>query len=136
MGIGFEAITGLLSPIFKIIDKAVPDATEANRLKSQIEQSMIDLQTKTQENAKEIALKEISGTKFQAYWRPTLAWMVVIMWPYNYVVRPISVQISGVDLPEVPESALATITTVFSSVYSLGRTFEKTGSKIELGRKK
>lgn len=137
MAIGIaEVVSGILGPIFKIVDKAVPDATEANRIKGEIEKTVLENQSKLMDTMREIAVAEISGTKYQSYWRPTLAWMVITMWPYNYIARPMVNMISGVDLPEIPETALATVTTVFSTVYGLGRSFEKTGSSISIMGKK
>lgn len=137
MAIGVsEVISGILGPIFKIVDKAVPDATEANRIKGEIEKAILENESKLLDTMKEIAVAEISGTKYQSYWRPTLAWMVIIIWPYNYIIRPMINLGIGFDLPDIPETALATVTTVFSTVYGLGRSFEKTGSQIKLGGKK
>lgn len=126
----------ILGPILKIIDKAVPDATEKNRLQSEITKTLIEKQSELNATMREIAIKEIGGTKFQSYWRPTLAWIVVIMWPYNYIIRPLVVQATGALLPEIPSEAMVTITGLWTSVYGLSRTMEKTGSSIQVGTQK
>jgi len=131
-----EFLNVLLGPLLKIIDKAVPDKTEANKIQGEITKVLIDQQSEIMQTMKDITLKELDGTPFQRNWRPTLSWMVISMWPYNYVVRPMIIQAIGVDLAEIPTDALNSITMMWTSVYSLGRSFEKSGSSIMIGTQK
>lgn len=124
----------IISRVLGIVDKAVPNKDEANRLKSEITKSLIEQQTDLNEVMKEISLKELSGTKFQSYWRPTLSWMVIFMWPYNYIVRPITVSTTGMELPPIDQDAMTTITAMWTTVYGLGRSFEKSGSSVSIGK--
>lgn len=124
----------IISRVLGIVDKAVPNKDEANRLKSEITKSLIEQQTDLNEVMKEISLKELSGTKFQSYWRPTLSWMVIFMWPYNYIVRPIAVSTTGMELPPIDQDAMTTITAMWTTVYGLGRSFEKSGSSVSIGK--
>ena len=131
-----EFLNVLLGPLLKIIDKAVPDKTESNRIQGEITKVLIDQQSELMRTMKDITLKELDGSGYQRNWRPTLSWMVIAMWPYNYVVRPMMIQATGVELAEIPSDALNSITMMWTSVYSLGRSFEKSGSSITIGEQK
>ena len=131
-----EFLNVLLGPLLKIIDKAVPDKTEANKIQGEITKVLIDQQSEIMQTMKDITLKELDGSGYQRNWRPTLSWMVIAMWPYNYVVRPMTIQAVGFDLPEIPTDALNTLTMMWTSVYSLGRSFEKSGSSVTIGAQK
>jgi hypothetical protein len=133
-GFAIPLVGEIINRVLGIVDKAVPDKTEANRLKSEITKALIEQQTDLNEAMKEIAIREVSGTKFQSYWRPMLSWMVIFMWPYNYILRPILISTSGIDLPPIDQDALTTITAMWTTVYGLGRSFEKSGSSISLGK--
>jgi hypothetical protein len=134
-GFTIPIVGEIISRVLGIVDKAVPDKTEANRLKADITKALIEQQTDLNETMKEIAMREVSGTKFQSYWRPTLSWMVIFMWPYNYILRPLFNFVSGVDLPPIDQDALTTITAMWTTVYGLGRSFEKSDSSITVGKK-
>lgn len=131
-----EFLNVLLGPLLKIIDKAVPDKTEANRIQGEITKVLIEQKGEIMQTMRDITLKELDGTPFQRNWRPTLSWMVIAMWPYNYILRPMTVQAIGFDLPEIPNDALNSVTMMWTSVYSLGRSFEKSGSNITVGVQK
>ena len=126
-------IGSILAPILKIIDKAVPDKTEAARLQNEITKALIEQKGELMKTMKEISVKELEGTPYQRNWRPTLSWMVILLWPYNFIARPIMAQLSGLDLPAIDTGDLATLTTMWSAVYGLGRSFEKSGSSIKMG---
>lgn len=131
-----EFLNVLLGPLLKIIDKAVPDKTEANKIQGEITKVLIDQQSEIMQTMKDITLKELDGSGYQRNWRPTLSWMVIAMWPYNYIIRPMTIQAVGFDLPEIPPDALNSVTMMWTSVYSLGRSFEKSGSNITVGGQK
>lgn len=131
-----EFLNILLGPLLKIIDKAVPDKTEANKIQGEITKLLIDQNSELAKTMRDVTLKELDGSPYQRNWRPTLSWMVIAMWPYNYVIRPMAAQATGLDLPEIPSDALNSITMMWTSVYSLGRSFEKSGSNITIGSQK
>lgn len=124
----------ILSPILGIIDKAIPDRAEADRMKAEITQALIEQQSELNQTMKEIAVKEVSGSGYQRNWRPTLAWMVIAMWPYNFIARPILSNWGVVgELPEIDPQAMTVITGMWGTVYGLGRSFEKSGSSFNFG---
>lgn len=129
-----ESLIGsILAPILRIIDKAVPDKTEAARLQNEITKALIEQKGELMKTMREITIKELDGTPYQRNWRPTLSWMVIGLWPYNFIVRPVIAQLSGIEFPEIDTGNLATLTTMWSAVYGIGRTFEKSGSSITIG---
>ena len=127
-------IETILQPILKIIDKVVPDKAEATRMKNEITSALISQQTELNQIMGDIAKIEVSGSGFQRNWRPTLAWLVVLIWPYNFILRPIMNHygIFG-DLPDIDANNMVVLTTMWGTVYGLGRSFEKSGSKITIG---
>lgn len=124
----------IVTSIIPIINKAVPDKAEANRLQSEITQALIDQQTELNATMREIASKELSGTKFQSYWRPTLSWMLIVLLFDAYLLRPY-LSTFGFEVPPADTQGLVQIGTIWSAVYGMGRSFEKSGSKITIGKK-
>ncbi|MCF4098605.1 3TM-type holin [Maritalea mediterranea] len=132
-----NVLTVIIERVGAIIDKVVPNRAEADRMKNEITTALISQQTELNKVMGDIAKIEVSGTAFQRNWRPTLAWMVVLLWPYNFILRPIlnHYGLFGV-LPEIDSNDMVILTTMWTTVYGLGRSFEKSGSKIEIGGKK
>lgn len=126
--------TLILAPIFKIIDKAIPDKTKAMELKAEIEK--MTLENKAQMNAtlKEIAVAEIQGNWFQSSWRPLLSYSVILLFVWVGFLKGVVTAITGVEINSVDMSDLLTFGTVWASVYGLGRTFEKSGSSVSFKR--
>lgn len=122
----------IISSVLPIIDKIVPDKAEATRLKAELSQSLIDQQTELNNTMREITLKELGGTKFQSYWRPTLSWMFIVLLLDAYLIRPYLLTF-GLDVPQPDTAGLIQIGTVWSAVYGMGRSFEKSGSKVIIG---
>ena len=126
-------IQSIVTSIFPIINKAIPDKAEANRLQAEITQALINQQTELNATMREIAGKELSGTKFQSYWRPTLSWMLIILLLDAYLIRPYLMTF-GFNVPAPDTNGLIQIGTIWSAVYGMGRSFEKSGSKIMIGK--
>ena len=130
-----ELITTILSPILKIIDKAVPDTSEANRLKAEIEKTVLENKAQLTEAMKEIAVAEIQGNKFQSSWRPLLSYSVIVLFLWVFMVKGVIESVFGVTITSGSPDDIAMLGTVWASVYGLGRSFEKTGSSIKIGEK-
>lgn len=128
-------LTTILGPIIGIVDKFVPDKTEASRLKAEIEKAIIANEAKVQETLKEIAVAEIGGDWFQRSWRPLLSYSVIAMMLYQAIFKGWAEAIFGVVLSGISPDDLFMFCSIWASVYGLGRTFEKTGSKVEFSRK-
>jgi hypothetical protein len=82
----------VLEPVFSIIDKAVTDKDEANRLKAEIRMQMASQNhtelTKHLESATAIILAEAKGGWLQRNWRPMLMLICIAIVANNYVVFP------------------------------------------------
>jgi len=126
----------ILGPILSIIDKAVPDRTEANRLKAEIEKAVIENQAELQKTMRDIAVAEISGNWFQSSWRPLLSYTFIFLVFWVYFLKGVIEASFGVVLISGDSQDIIALGTVWSAVYGLGRTFEKTGSSVSIGKDK
>ena len=128
-----QIISGILSPIFKIIDKAVPDKTEANRLKAEIEMTVLDNKAELMKTMREIAVAEIQGNWFQSSWRPLLSYTLIVLITWVLMLKGIVEASFGVVITSGTADDIVMLGTIWSAVYGLGRTFEKTGSTLKMG---
>lgn len=126
-------LTSILSPILSIIDKAVPDKTEANRLKAEIEKAVLDNEAKLTETMKEIAVAEIQGNWFQSSWRPLFSYALIFMFLWIYVIKGVVEASFGISIISGTSDDLVTLGTIWSAIYGFGRSFEKTGSSVKIG---
>ena len=91
------ALSGLLG---KAIDRAIPDKTEANRLKSEINAQLIQLDAKELDAAQAIIVAEAQGeSPVQRNWRPHLMYLIMFLLVFNGVVVPIGNVMFGVEIP-------------------------------------
>lgn len=123
-------IAGILAPIFKIIDKAVPDSTKAMELKAEIERAVLENKAELQKTMREIAIAEISGNWFQSSWRPLLSYLFIFLVFWVFFLKGVLELSFGVEITSGTAEEIMTFGTVWAAVYGLGRTFEKTGSSI------
>lgn len=128
-------IETILGPILKIIDKAVPDATEANRLKAEIEKTVLENKAELLKTMREIAVAEIQGNWFQSSWRPLLSYAFIFLIVWVYFLKGVLEATFGVIITSGSSEDIMALGTVWSAVYGLGRSFEKTGSSVNVGRK-
>lgn len=104
----------ILGPIFKIIDKVVPDANERERQKTEIiklqmsgELAYLDADVKLALGQMEINKEDAKGQGLlQRTWRPAAAWGCVfagIIYPIIRALLPWCVKVAGVDgVPPLP----------------------------------
>lgn len=123
-------IGAILGPVLKIIDKAVPDKTEANRLKAEVEKAVIENKAELMRTMREIAVAEINGNWFQSSWRPLLSYLLIFLVFWLGFLKGIMEITFGINIESLSFDNLITFGTVWASVYGLGRTFEKTGSSV------
>lgn len=120
----------IINRIAGIVDKVVPDKAKAQEINFQLQKTLLEQDTAWVDALREIAVAEVKGHWFQAFWRPTLSWLVIFMWPWNFVLRPLITAVSGVDFPEVDTASMTALTTIWGTVYGFSRTMEKTGSSV------
>ena len=114
-----KLIVGVLSPIFSVIDKAVPDKDKANELKAEIEMAVLANKSELIQVFGDIARMETTGKWYQRSWRPALAFTYIALIWWGYFIAPLA----GIDPPD-PE-AFVQVGGVFLTVYGAGRTVEK-----------
>ncbi len=124
----------LLSPVFKIIEKVVPDTAERERIKKEITLGALENEQEYIRHISSVVIAEAQGESWvQRNWRPAMSWMLIVLNAWNYMIRPIFGAAFGVEIEAVPSDALTVITTTWAGAYGIGRTFEKTGSSIKVG---
>ncbi|SDJ41404.1 3TM-type holin [Billgrantia gudaonensis] len=119
-------------PMFDVIDKAVTDKDEANRLKAEIQRRLIDQQDAALQAQMKIILAEATGESWaQRNWRPVLMLTIVAIVANNYLLAPYLGAMFGVGLQlELPE-ALWNLMTLGVGGYIAGRSGEKIVGQIK-----
>ncbi|WP_444897910.1 3TM-type holin [Microbulbifer sp. SSSA005] len=112
-----SAISNLLG---KVIDKAFPDKTEANRLKAQVDSQLISMDLEELKAATQVITAEASGESWlQRNWRPvtmlTFVGLIVIHW----------LGWTAPNLSEDQTLALLEIVKIGLGGYVVGRSAEK-----------
>ncbi len=121
----------LVGPIFKLLDKVIPDADERSRLAHEIA-------TLAERQAHEIANAQIAVNKeeasshsmFVSGWRPAVGWVCTLGLATNYLFVPIcNFLLTVTESPiTVPPLDLSEMMPVLLGMLGLGglRTYEKT----------
>ena len=121
----------LVGPIFKLLDKVIPDADERSRLAHEIA-------TLAERQTHEIAKSQIAVNKeeasshsmFVAGWRPAVGWVCTLGLATNYLLVPIcNFLLTITESPiTVPPLDLSEMMPVLLGMLGLGglRTYEKT----------
>lgn len=121
-----KALSAITGPLFGVIDKAVTDKDEANRLKNEIQSQLIDSESSIVKAQMQIILAEAAGESWaQRNWRPVLMLVIVAIIGNNYLIAPYLGAMFGVgmqlDLPE----RLWDLMTLGVGGYVAGRTVDK-----------
>jgi len=109
-----------------VIDKAITDKDEANRLKAEIQHRLIDRQDAALQAQMKIILAEATGESWlQRNWRPLLMTVIVAIIANNYLLAPYLGAMFGVGLQlELPEH-MWNLMTLGVGGYIAGRSGEK-----------
>ena len=115
-----EIIKAVAAPILSIIDKAVPNKDQANLLKNQIQDALINFDTKALEAQTKVIVAEAGGESWiQRNWRPvtmlTFTGLIVAHW----------LGFTPENLPKEQVMSLLEIVKVGLGGYVLGRSAEK-----------
>lgn len=126
MNLVSKALSTIVGPLFGVIDKAVTDKDEANRLKQQIQSQLIDSKDSVVKAQMEIILAEAQGESWlQRNWRPLLMVTIVAIIANNYLLAPYLGAMFGVGLQlELPER-MWDLMTIGVGGYVTGRSVEK-----------
>jgi len=126
MGIIDKALGAITGPVFDVIDKAVTDKDEANRLKTQIQSQLIDSEDSVVKARMQIILAEANGESWaQRNWRPVLMLVIVAIVANNYLIAPYLGAMFGVGLMLDLPSSLWDLMTLGVGGYIGARTIDK-----------
>jgi len=113
-------IQAVASPIFSIIDKSVTDKDQANKLTVQIQQALLNFDTKVLESQTAAIVAEASGdSALQRNWRP------ITMLTFTSLIVAHWLGFTPENLPESEVAALLDIVKIGLGGYVFGRSAEK-----------
>ncbi len=128
-------LLGVITAIFPLLDKIIPDVDERMRVQSELTMAAMDKESSFTESMSAQIVEELKQTSWYVKgWRPTISWMLILMNVWNWVLRPVASVSFGVDIEGIPADVLLTMTGLWTSVYGIGRTIEKTGSSFKIGK--
>lgn len=126
MNLVSKALGAITGPLFGVIDKAVTDKDEANRLKSEIQAQLIDSNNSALKAQMQIILAEAQGDSWaQRNWRPVLMLVIVAIIGNNYLIAPYLGAMFGVGLTLPLPERLWDLMTLGVGGYVAGRTVDK-----------
>ena len=137
-------ITGLISPVSKLIDELHTSDEEKMKLRAQVihmetqlAKELLNYEQKLVESKSEVIKAEATGQSWtQRNWRPVLMLSIVSIVVNNYILLPyasaLGAPMVALDLP--PE--LFNLMTIGVGGYIVGRSGEKIAGQINLGNKK
>ena len=121
----------LIGPVTSIIDKIIPDKSQAAALAHEIA-------TMADTHAQQLALGQLkvneaeaaSGSLFKGGWRPSIGWICGLSLFWAFILQPFIVfflLVFGVDLPPLPQLNTSDLMPILLGMLGLGglRTFEK-----------
>ena len=128
-------LSSILGPVTGIIDKAVPDADLRRKLKQDIKSKLIEQESALTLAARDVIVAEAQGGSWlQRSWRPITMLSFVAIIVNNYLVAPyVQAFGGGAVVLDIPPGMWTLLTTGLGG-YVVGRTLEKTGSSIRLGK--
>ena len=113
-------IQSVAAPVLSIIDKSVPDKDQANQLKVQIQQEMMNFDAKVLESQTAAIVAEASGdSALQRNWRP------ITMLTFTSLIVAHWLGFTPENLPESEVAALLDIVKIGLGGYVFGRSAEK-----------
>lgn len=120
------AVTALLNIIGVAVDKAVPDAGQAQELKSKITLALVQQSNNELQGAVDIIKAEAQGEGvLQRNWRPVLMLTIVAIVANNYLIAPYLTAM-GLAAPVLPlPQELWNLMTLGVGGYIGGRSLEK-----------
>ena len=116
-------LTSLIGPVTGLLDKVIPDKSEAARLAHEIA-TMGDKLAHEQILAQlEVNKVEAAGNWFQSSWRPLCGYVCVIGLAVNFLISPIAAGF-GIDIPQAEMSVMMPVLTGMLGLAGM-RSFEK-----------
>lgn len=121
-------ISPIVSLLTRVIDKAVPDTEQANKLRAELSQQLVLSQGEELKGAIDLIKAEAQGASWlQRNWRPLLMLVIVSIVGNNYLIAPYVNAIFGAETAPIltlPER-LWDLMTLGVGGYIAGRSGEK-----------
>ena len=127
-------LNAILGPVTGIIDKAVPDADLRRRLKQDIRARLIEQESALTAAARDVLVAEARGESWlQRNWRPLTMLTFAAIIANNYLFAPYVQAFGGVAVVlDIPPGMWQMLSLGLGG-YVIGRTLEKTGSRLRIG---
>lgn len=118
----FDPITAVLKLGDTLIDKFVPDKTEAQKAKVELLRMAHDGELETMRGQIEInKIEAASDSLFKSGWRPAIGWVCVLALAFNYIGYPVwAWAAASYQLPVPPELDIADLLTLLLGMLGLG----------------
>lgn len=126
-------INRIIEPISGLISEYIPDADKAAELEAQIRLSLLSHEAALVNASRDVIVAEARGESWlQRSWRPIVMLMFAAIIGNNYIVAPYVGAFSGTAVVlEIPDG-MWNLLTVGLGGYVVGRTVEKTGSRMNI----
>lgn len=122
----------MISDLFGIINKIVPNKAKAAELEATVQKAHQDALNAAVKADAEVRLAELKSSGIRAIWRPMAAIMTFLCLFLYWFIYPLCLIIVGlfnlnIYLPELPILPLEFygLATAFTSIYAYGRSLEK-----------
>ncbi len=127
-------LSSIIGPLTGIIDKAVPDADLRRELIFKINAMVIEQEGNLTNAARDVLVAEAQGESWlQRNWRPLTMLTFAAIIANNYLIAPYVQAFGGVAVVlEIPDGMWGLLTMGLGG-YVVGRTLEKTGSRLRVG---
>jgi hypothetical protein len=125
----------LIAPVSEIIRELVPDGDKRFELERQIEKLLIAQEAEFVKAGRDVVVAEAKGESWlQRNWRPVSMLVFVAVIANNYLIAPYVQAFGGVSVVlEIPPGMWGLLSMGLGG-YVVGRSLEKTGSHIRIGR--
>jgi hypothetical protein len=121
----------VLGYIMPVVDKAIPDAAEAEKIKGQITQAVLAGDMSILQSQMQIILAEANGQSWlQRNWRPLLMLICIIIIANNYILAPYVQLIFKVSVMLEMPQALWDLMQVGVGGYLFARSGEKIATSV------
>lgn len=126
-------INRVIEPITNLISEYIPDADKAAELESAIRLSLLNHEEALVNASRDVIVAEAQGESWlQRSWRPIIMLMFGAILCNNYILAPYVEAFSGTAVVlEIPDGMWGLLTVGLGG-YVVGRTVEKTGSRMNI----
>jgi len=84
-----SALTPILSKVFDVVDKSIPDKDLAAKLKAELNTQLLQSGTEELKASARIVEAEAKAGWFASSWRPLLMYVLIFILVWNYIFAPL-----------------------------------------------